>query len=257
MSDIDAMVADLTELADLAAPDHRPARRGVGRAEDRPVHWHGKDEGRAFAVCTCCGGELDRLGPGQWVARYPSREVVGYHLTKLFSHITALREVVRALNTADETRRRETTHQDLGVPSGPPEALQALEGEVALADRVKGRCRASTGRRSAPGTCGGRCGWAATRPASRWGRTGRCGGCWTPSRTTVTSAPSTGRIHRGGATHRWASCCAPPAGRCRATAPRATATAAVTWRRRDRWEDGGGCKRYKKRKNLVDNAYFV
>jgi len=85
----------------------------------RPIQWHGKGTGRAWAACVKCGGELNHLGEGEWVARHPGREIVGYHPTKLFSHETRLLEIVRALDTVDETKRRECVNQDLGEPFTP------------------------------------------------------------------------------------------------------------------------------------------
>ncbi len=85
----------------------------------RPVHWHGQEEGRAYAACQHCGGELDRLAPGEWVAAEPGREVVGYHISKLMSPFTSVLAIVTALQTADETARREAYNQDLGEPYTP------------------------------------------------------------------------------------------------------------------------------------------
>jgi len=85
----------------------------------RPLAWHGQGERRAWAACQKCGQELNRLAGGQWVARYPGREIVGYHLTKLFSYTTPLLAVVKALDTVDETKRREAFNQDLGEPYTP------------------------------------------------------------------------------------------------------------------------------------------
>jgi hypothetical protein len=62
---------------------------------------------------------MERTGTGRWVAAHPERDVVGFHLTKLFSGTTQLLEIVMALDTADETRRRETFNQDLGLPYTP------------------------------------------------------------------------------------------------------------------------------------------
>ncbi|MCA9941130.1 MAG: phage terminase large subunit family protein [Anaerolineales bacterium] len=82
----------------------------------RPVAWHGMDEGRAWVACRKCGRELERLGPGEWVATYPGRRLVGYHLSKLFSAYKSVEEIVANLQTVDETKRRETYNQDLGLP---------------------------------------------------------------------------------------------------------------------------------------------
>lgn len=86
---------------------------------ERPVTWYGMNDGRAFAACEKCGAELPRHGGGEWVAAYPNAAVAGYHLTKLFSPTTSLLEVVRGLQTVDETKRREAFNQDLGRVYSP------------------------------------------------------------------------------------------------------------------------------------------
>lgn len=86
---------------------------------ERPTAWHGKEEGRAYCACRKCGNELNRLGAGEWVARYPGREVVGYHVTKLFSPLANLLDIVRRLQSTNETVRRECFNQDLGLPYRP------------------------------------------------------------------------------------------------------------------------------------------
>lgn len=83
-------------------------------ALERPAAWHGMKEGRAFVACRRCGAELDRTAAGRWVPRFPGRDIVGYHLTKFFSPVTQLIDVVRGLQVIDETKRRECFNQDLG-----------------------------------------------------------------------------------------------------------------------------------------------
>lgn len=86
---------------------------------DRPTEWHGKDEARAFAACEKCGAEMNRRAAGEWVAAYPGSDVVGYHIPKLIAPLSNLLEIVRNLQTVDETRRRETINQDLAEPYTP------------------------------------------------------------------------------------------------------------------------------------------
>lgn len=86
---------------------------------ERPVAWHGKAEGRPWAACRKCGGELDRLGHGEWVAAYPERPVVGFHLSKLFSATADLGVILGQLRKTDETIRKECFNQDLGLPYRP------------------------------------------------------------------------------------------------------------------------------------------
>jgi len=85
----------------------------------RPVVWHGQGEGRAFIACRKCEREINRLQSGRWVPAYPDREIVGYHLTKLFSATTPLLDIVLALQTVNETKRREAFNQDLGETYTP------------------------------------------------------------------------------------------------------------------------------------------
>jgi hypothetical protein len=99
----------------------------------RPVAWHGMDEGRAWIACRRCGKELDRLAPGRWVAKYPSRPVVGFHLTKLFSHLYDPLQVVTALQSVDDTKRKEAINQDLGLPY--------TAGSGQITDEVLDDCR--------------------------------------------------------------------------------------------------------------------
>ena len=44
--------------------------------------WDGSRDVRVF--CAKCGKPLDRLAKGEWVARHPSRNVSGYHVSQLF-----------------------------------------------------------------------------------------------------------------------------------------------------------------------------
>lgn len=85
---------------------------------DRPLAWN-QSNGRAVAACRKCGATLDRLGRGEWVAAYPDRDIAGYHLTKLFSRAASLDAIITALQTTDETKRKETYNQDLGEPYTP------------------------------------------------------------------------------------------------------------------------------------------
>lgn len=95
----------------------------------RPVEWNGKGTETAWVACVKCGHELDRLGAGQWVATYPERELRGYHLTKLFSFVTDVVDLVEALITTDETQRKEAFNQDLGEPY-VPRGGQLTDGEL-------------------------------------------------------------------------------------------------------------------------------
>ena len=111
----------------------------------RPVHWHSHN-GEACVACRRCGQALDRLGPGEWVPTYPGREIAGFHLTKLFSPRKRLIEVIQALDTTDETKRREAFNQDLGEPYTPrgeqitDELLDGLRREYGHGPAAGERC---------------------------------------------------------------------------------------------------------------------
>lgn len=94
---------------------------------ERPVAWHGQAEGRAYAACERCGKELNRLAAGEWVARQPGKEIVGFHVTKLFSPHTPLIDIVKRRDTLEEARRREAYNQDLGEAYEPRGGRLSLE----------------------------------------------------------------------------------------------------------------------------------
>lgn len=86
---------------------------------ERPTRWHGQAEGRALIACQKCGREMNRLAMGEWVAKYPAREMAGFHVTKLFSPRADLLAMVTGLQTTDETKRREAENQDWGETYTP------------------------------------------------------------------------------------------------------------------------------------------
>ena len=86
---------------------------------ERPVTWHGQEEGGAHAACERCGGELDRLAEGEWVEAQPGREMAGYHFSKLATAQTPVIEVVRRLQETSADKRTQAYNQDLGLPYKP------------------------------------------------------------------------------------------------------------------------------------------
>lgn len=85
----------------------------------KPAEWYGKDEGRAWVACKNCSRELNRTGDGEWVAEYPEREKVGFHLSKLHSAQNPLIQVVKDLDTVNPDKLREAYNQQLGLPYTP------------------------------------------------------------------------------------------------------------------------------------------
>lgn len=88
----------------------------------RPRRWNG-DKNNAgnvcYPCCSKCGKPLDRLGVGRWIATNPGAVIAGFHLTKLFSPRIELLNIIRTLQTTNETKRRECYNQDLGLPYAP------------------------------------------------------------------------------------------------------------------------------------------
>lgn len=98
---------------------------------ERPIAWHGMDEDRAYAACSRCGKELNHLAPGEWVAGRFGRDIVGFHITKLFSPHTPLIDIVKRRDTLDEAKRRQAVNQDMGdayEPRGGRIPLEMLRG---------------------------------------------------------------------------------------------------------------------------------
>jgi hypothetical protein len=95
----------------------------------RPVTWHKDGEGRPFVACRACGGELDRLGSGEWVAAYPGRRVNGYHVSRLFGIHKTLVALLEALDTTDESERQQAYNQALGLPYRSPSSM-SLDDET-------------------------------------------------------------------------------------------------------------------------------
>ncbi len=86
---------------------------------ERPVAWHGQSEDRAYAACVRCGKEIDHLAGGEWVSAKFGKDIVGFHVTKLFSPHTPLIEIVKRRDTLDEAKRRQAINQDMGEAYEP------------------------------------------------------------------------------------------------------------------------------------------
>ena len=112
----------------------------------RPTAWHGQQDSIAFACCKLCNKALDLSVDGEWVAEYPSVEPAGFHVTKLLAPWTNILDIVTNLQSTNETKRRETTNQDLGLPYKPrgisitPELMDSLKREYAHSPRRERPC---------------------------------------------------------------------------------------------------------------------
>jgi hypothetical protein len=82
----------------------------------QPSHWHGKAAGRAWLACEKCGAELDRSVDGEWVAKFPEREIEGYQMSRLATVQADLWDLVQSLRTTNESKLKEIYNQDLAEP---------------------------------------------------------------------------------------------------------------------------------------------
>jgi hypothetical protein len=104
----------------------------------RPVAWHKDNAGNPFIACRRCGGEMDRLGHGEWVVAYPGRRVHGYHLSRLFAPHKPLMDIIEGLQSTNETKRQQIYNQGLGLPYSSPLAIK-------LTDDILNACRRDYG----------------------------------------------------------------------------------------------------------------
>lgn len=86
----------------------------------RPIKWHTDTYDEPFLACSKCAKPLNRLAPGEWVSKYPTRRVAGYHVTKLFTLTADLVRTLEELQSFDATERKEAMNQDLGLAIVPP-----------------------------------------------------------------------------------------------------------------------------------------
>lgn len=102
---------------------------------ERPVRWYGGatganadgmqfnsmplggtlDFGTPYLACRRCFAALNRNGAGQWVAKFPERDVHGYHVHGLTATTKPLTEILNELREVNETKRQQTFNQTLGL----------------------------------------------------------------------------------------------------------------------------------------------
>lgn len=86
---------------------------------ERPVRWHGQADGKPYLACARCQQRIDPLGAGEWVAHYPERAIAGFHVTKWSAPTLELNKILEALQSTDQTVRKECINQDLAEPYHP------------------------------------------------------------------------------------------------------------------------------------------
>lgn len=76
------------------------------------------DPGDIQVYCNTCLSSIDRLMPGQWIARYPERSISGYHISQLFSYTKTIRELweMFVAGQTDSTLMQVFYNSRLGLP---------------------------------------------------------------------------------------------------------------------------------------------
>jgi len=74
--------------------------------------------GSPVVVCRSCRKEINRTGPGEWVAEHPGRDISGYHISKLFTKQATEAELFAAFlkGKQNATDMQRFYNSDLGLP---------------------------------------------------------------------------------------------------------------------------------------------
>jgi len=97
------------------------------------VRWDEDEAGNIIEprrVCSSCEASLD-VARGEWVATFPGRPSVGFHVTRLMVPDTDLRPMIRASKRREPGHVRKFWNNDLGLPYSDTEA--GLDREVIAA----------------------------------------------------------------------------------------------------------------------------
>lgn len=92
---------------------------------------------RLGCICRKCGGTLDRHSEGEWVAEFPSKEISGRHISKLFTHQTSL-DILWGLfleGLENQSQKQVFYNSELGLPySGEGDQLTYADIENCKGD---------------------------------------------------------------------------------------------------------------------------
>ena len=79
----------------------------------QPITWANVDTEKLGRVCTGCAKPLD-VARGEWVAEFPDRDTLGYHVSRLIVPNADIGQLVRASTEPEEARRQAFANKDLG-----------------------------------------------------------------------------------------------------------------------------------------------
>ena len=87
----------------------------------RPVKWFHKRGKRkkVYAGCVKCAKPIDRLADGEWVAKFPGREIHGYYVNPLLSPEIDLWKIIETGLRTDPEEQRQWMNQTLGITYQP------------------------------------------------------------------------------------------------------------------------------------------
>lgn len=109
--------------------------------------WKNVDQERELRVCRDCREPLD-VAVGEWIAKYPGREIIGWHVSKLIVPGADLRVIIRASKERDPSKQRVFYNKDLGLPYEEEEgrlSLEALQAAQSAGDYNQGPWDADLG----------------------------------------------------------------------------------------------------------------
>lgn len=114
---------------DHVVRERRDGRGALLTVERRDEAWDGDPERDLLPICSRCGSPVNRLGRGEWRARFPGRPVSGWQLGKLPTPTNRLSDLYRRY---ERLRRSLTglqafTNSDLGLPFEHGEAMLTAE----------------------------------------------------------------------------------------------------------------------------------
>lgn len=83
-------------------------------------YWRNVDEERGIIVCAKCRKKIIPYTiEGRWVAKYPDRDIRGYHISQLYSPKLSIKDLIKSANGISDSELQQFYNQNLGVPYEP------------------------------------------------------------------------------------------------------------------------------------------
>lgn len=134
--------SDLGVHAEYEKSDQRRWHVTCGKCgAELPIHFykqdqelqHYVDQEQAAIICGECETKIKRdwIISGRWIAKYPEREIVGYHVSRLILPTASIKDIVAESKRTKPFEIQEFWNSTLGLPYDPAEgrlARQAIAG---------------------------------------------------------------------------------------------------------------------------------